>query len=179
MSTKTSPSNQTAKPAAASPYDELRRAQQAIRAAQRGEVVPLSSESKGKAPAKGTRQAKAFQPLDETARAAAEHRAIALMRTMTDYYGINEGEISDERVRLKTLSDEKLMGTVRAYEHASKHALVMLHESKAREAAIAQSAQTAAFYGKHGVSEEDLQAQRAESAKAERAAHRMGTSRPR
>lgn len=182
MTTKPPSSNPPpGKPASGSPYEELRRAQQAIRAAQRGEVVALPELGKGGAAAKtagkGARAPKAFEPLNATAREAAEHRAIALLRTMTDYYGINEGELNDERDRLRTLSDERLIGVVKAYEFASKHALVMLHENKAREAAISQSAQTATFFSKHGVSEEDIQAQRAESARSERAGHRAGRPR--
>ena len=160
MSTK--PSTQ---PQQSSAYEELRRAQQAIRAAERGVIVPLHEgkiESSNAHAPKPAARSKTMAPLDETAREAAVHRAVALMRTMTDYYGITVGELDDEAARLRKLTDERLMGAVRAYEHASRHAQVMLNEDKAREAAIERNAKTAAFYGKHGVTEEELAAQRLE-----------------
>lgn len=136
--------------------DALRRAQQALEAAHRGEKLPDAPKqvtAKKNTPANPKVKEVV---LNEISRQAAIFRAVSLIRTMTQYYSITTGEVEDEEARLRQLSDTKLMGAISAYEYASKHIMVMQSDEKAREAAIARSNVTANFYQKHGVNEDDI-----------------------
>lgn len=134
------------------------RAQQAMKAAGRGERLQAVAQSKEPiAPAlRAPAAKKAMKPFDSTAREAAVHRAVSLLRTMTGYYGITVGELEDEETRLRQLPDERLRGTIAAYEFTSRHVGVILVDEKARDVAIHRDPAIAAFYEQHGANEDEL-----------------------
>lgn len=134
------------------------RAQQAMKAAGRGERLQAVMQSKEPAApaARAPAAKKAMKPFDATAREAAVHRAVSLLRTMTGYYGITMGELEDEEKRLRQLPDDGLRGTITAYEFTSRHVGVILVDEKARDAAIHRDPAIAAFYDQHGANEDDL-----------------------
>ena len=138
--------------------ESFRRAQEAIKAANRGERLPaaISSKSPGAVSIATVPEKKLIKPFDATGRLVAVHRAVSLLKTMTEYYGITVGDIDDEEKRLHQMTDERLRGATKAYEFASNHVLVLVKDDKAREVAISKDPKISRFYDSHGVSEDEL-----------------------
>lgn len=139
-------------------YGALRRAQDAVRIAKEG-GAPRTHSLRPAPPAPPAPKDRPVH-LDEAGRAAAIDRTIALLSTVTDYYGITVTELEQEKRRIRDLTDAELMRTLRAYEFASEGVQLMLDDERAREAAIRTDPETAAFYGSHGASAEDLASSR-------------------